>query len=108
LRHRPELDRADHSKEAGLIRNKKQYIDLATQKSGSIFTTARLRELSDEFQRLQDEYEKKQRHLVKEVVSIACKRPVGVSSLPLIRVASYTPVLEALDNLIAAVDVTVR
>jgi DNA mismatch repair protein MSH2 len=57
--------------EAGLIRNKKQYIDLATQKSGSIFTTAHLRKKSEEFSKLQEEYEKKQRELVKEVVSIA-------------------------------------
>jgi DNA mismatch repair protein MSH2 len=48
--------------------------------------------LSDSYTRLSKEYDDKQRHLVKEVVSIA---------------ASYTPVLEALDDLIAAVDVTV-
>ncbi|EIW69972.1 hypothetical protein TREMEDRAFT_30126 [Tremella mesenterica DSM 1558] len=78
--------------EAGLIRNKKQYRDLATQKSGTIFTTATLKGLSEDYDRLMDKYNDKQRTLVKEVVSIA---------------ASYTPVLEALDNLIAAIDVTV-
>lgn len=78
--------------EAGLLRGKKQFIELSTQKSGTIFTTATLRDASDEFARLQDEYEKKQRHLVKEVVNIA---------------SSYAPVLELLDNLIAAVDVVV-
>lgn len=57
--------------EAGLIRNNKKYIDLATQKSGSIFTTRHLRELSDEYSRLQGEYEKKQRGIVKDIVAIA-------------------------------------
>jgi len=61
--------------EAGLIRNKKGYIDLATQKSGSIFTTARLRELSEDYYRLHKEYEDKQRALVKEVVTIAGMQP---------------------------------
>ncbi|WVQ70559.1 hypothetical protein IAR50_000078 [Cryptococcus sp. DSM 104548] len=78
--------------EAGLIRNKKEYIDLSTQKSGTIFTTKTLRGLSEEYFRLQELYEKQQRHLVKEVVAIA---------------ATYTPVLEVLDNLMAAIDVIV-
>ncbi|BEI79611.1 hypothetical protein CcaverHIS002_0101400 [Cutaneotrichosporon cavernicola] len=78
--------------EASLLRGKKQFIELSTQKSGTIFTTATLREASDDFARLQEEYEAKQRHLVKEVVGIA---------------SSYTPVLELLDNIIAAIDVTV-
>ncbi|CAD6590292.1 MAG: MutS-like protein, partial [Tremellales sp. Tagirdzhanova-0007] len=78
--------------EAGLIRNNKKYIDLATQKSGSIFTTRHLRELSEEYSRLQGEYEKKQRGIVKDIVAVA---------------ATYTPVLEVLDHIIAAVDVTV-
>lgn len=78
--------------EAGLIRGKKKYIDLATQKSGTIFTTTLLKNLSEDYARLQEEYEKKQRHLVKEVVSIA---------------SSYTPVLEKLADLIAALDVIV-
>ncbi|WVR08513.1 hypothetical protein IAU60_005568 [Kwoniella sp. DSM 27419] len=77
--------------EAGLIRNKKGYIDLATQKSGSIFTTRHLKELSENYFDLQEAYEKQQRHLVKEVVKIA---------------SSYTIVLEMLDNVLAAIDVT--
>ncbi|KAL7422721.1 MSH2 protein [Cryptotrichosporon argae] len=76
--------------EAGLLRNKKGYFDLATQKSGTIFTTSTLRQASEEYSRLQDEYERTQRHLVKEVVQVA---------------ASYTSVLEELDHLIAALDV---
>lgn len=78
--------------EAALLRGKKQYIELATQKSGTIFTTKTLRDASDEYSRLQEEYEKTQRHLVREVVQIA---------------ASYTPVLEVLDNLVAALDVVI-
>lgn len=82
--------------EAGLLRKKGPkdgYHELATQKSGTIFTTTILRQASDDFQRLQEEYKEKQRFLVKEVVQIA---------------SSYAPVLETLDDLIAAVDVTVR
>nr|XP_018259687.1 DNA mismatch repair protein MSH2 [Kwoniella dejecticola CBS 10117]OBR81845.1 DNA mismatch repair protein MSH2 [Kwoniella dejecticola CBS 10117] len=75
--------------EAGSIRGHKKYIELATQKSGTIFTTATLKQLSETYFDLQGNYEKCQRHLVKEVVGIA---------------ASYTPILEILDNLIAAVD----
>ncbi|WWC92204.1 uncharacterized protein L201_007158 [Kwoniella dendrophila CBS 6074] len=78
--------------EVGTLRGKKNCIELATQKSGTIFTTNHLRNLSDSYFDLQDKYERAQRHLVKEVVGIA---------------ASYTPVLEILDNLLAAVDVTV-
>lgn len=78
--------------EAGLLRGNKQYIELSTQKSGTIFTTKLLKNLSEEYSRLQEEYEKKQRHLVKEVVQIA---------------SSYTPVLEVLDDLVAALDVIV-
>jgi DNA mismatch repair protein MSH2 len=78
--------------EASLLRSKKQYIELATQKSGTIFTTTALKNLSEEYSDLQEEYEKKQRHLVKEVVHIA---------------SSYTPVLEILDDLVAALDVIV-
>ncbi|ORY29618.1 muts domain V-domain-containing protein [Naematelia encephala] len=77
--------------EAGLIRNKKQYIDLATQKSGSIFTTRHLKELNDEYTRVQEDYDKKQKKLVAEIVTIA---------------ATYTPIMEVLDNLIAGIDVT--
>ena len=64
--------------EQGLLRGKKEYIELSTQKSGSIFTTMTLRELSDKYFKLQEEYNEKQKHLVAQVVSIAgkssCKR----------------------------------
>ncbi|KAJ9104285.1 hypothetical protein QFC20_004567 [Naganishia adeliensis] len=70
----------------------KGYIDLATQKSGTIFTTRKLKALSEEHIELTQLYEKTQRGLVKEVVAIA---------------ASYTPILEALDSLVASLDVIV-
>jgi hypothetical protein len=57
--------------EAGATRNKKGYIDLTTQKSGSIFTTRVLRELSDQYLDLQKKYETLQNSLVKKVVEIA-------------------------------------
>lgn len=49
----------------------KGYIDLATQKSGTIFTTRKLKALSEEHTELTQLYEKTQRGLVKEVVAIA-------------------------------------
>jgi DNA mismatch repair ATPase MutS len=49
----------------------KGYIDLATQKSGTIFTTRKLKKLSEEHTELTQLYEKTQRGLVKEVVAIA-------------------------------------
>ncbi|KAK8850438.1 hypothetical protein IAR55_004356 [Kwoniella newhampshirensis] len=78
--------------EAGLIRKNKEYIDLATQKSGTIFTTRKLRALSEEYFKVQEEYEKLQRVMVRQVVDIA---------------ATYTVVLEMLDNIIATIDATV-
>ena len=68
------LRRADQGpQEASSIRNKQGYIDLATQKSGSIFTTKTLRALSEQYFALQDDYNKKQKYLVGQVVEIACE-----------------------------------
>jgi DNA mismatch repair ATPase MutS len=61
--------------EAGATRNKKGYIDLTTQKSGSIFTTRILRDLSDQYLDLQKKYETLQNSLVKKVVEIAGMSP---------------------------------
>ena len=58
--------------EAGLIRNRKGYTELSTQKSGTIFTTSALRALSEQYEDLNKDYDKTQRHLVREVVQIAC------------------------------------
>lgn len=57
--------------EASKIQKKKGYIELATQKSGTIFTTRTLKQLSEEHNDLTSQYEKQQRSLVKEVVAIA-------------------------------------
>jgi DNA mismatch repair protein MSH2 len=72
----PSRNQADQQ-EAGATRNKKGYIDLTTQKSGSIFTTRTLRELSDQYLDLQKKYETLQNSLVKKVVEIA-----GMSYFP--------------------------
>lgn len=77
--------------EASKIKGSK-YIELAVQKSGSIFTTRALKALSEEHNDLTRLYEKTQRGLVQEVVAIA---------------ASYTPILELLDALVASLDVLV-
>lgn len=95
------------AQEAGLVRNKKGYTDLATQKAGTIFTTSTLREQSEGYKMLQDKYSKQQNHLVKEIIKIA-GMSVKFPRHPLTVSASYTPVLEQLDGLVAAVDVVIR
>ena len=57
--------------EAGLLRGEKEYIEFTTQKSGTIFTTRHLRDLSDEFFSQNELYEKAQRQLVADIVNIA-------------------------------------
>jgi DNA mismatch repair ATPase MutS len=68
--------------EAGATRNKKGYIDLTTQKSGSIFTTRVLRELSDQYLDLQKKYETLQNSLVKKVVEIAGMSLLSIDPYP--------------------------
>lgn len=74
------------------IRNKSEYIELATQKAGVLFTTSKLRELSNRFMSLSSEYEKQQGELVKELIGI---------------VATYSGVMEQLNSVIAHLDVLV-
>ncbi|CAG8439292.1 7439_t:CDS:10 [Ambispora leptoticha] len=76
--------------DAGCIRGNSRYIELATQRTGVFFTTTKLKELSQNFSEFSDEYEKKQSSLVKEVIAIA---------------ATYCPVLETLNGLLAHLDV---
>ncbi|EJD05353.1 DNA mismatch repair protein MSH2 [Fomitiporia mediterranea MF3/22] len=78
--------------DAKVIHNEKDYIELGTNKSGVYFTTKKLRSLAMDFQEITDTYSRTQSSLVKEVVNIA---------------ATYTPVLEALDDQIAHLDVIV-
>ncbi|KAI8818608.1 muts domain V-domain-containing protein [Fimicolochytrium jonesii] len=79
-------------KDAAIIRNKREYIELATRKDGVYFTTSTLRRLSEEYAQLSAEYESTQSKLVKEVIEIT---------------GSYFPVLELLNQSIAVLDVLV-
>lgn len=78
--------------EAKLIHNNNTYIELGTNKSGSYFTTKKLRGLAMDYQDNSEAYRKSQSVLVREVVSVA---------------STYTPVLEALDDQIAHLDVII-
>ncbi|KAF8605730.1 DNA mismatch repair protein MSH2 [Ceratobasidium sp. AG-I] len=78
--------------DAKAIHNKRQYNEISTQKSGTLFTTTTLRELANEYGSLSDQYSRAQSGLVKEVVGIA---------------ATYISVLENLDIIIAHLDVIV-
>ena len=78
--------------EASCIRNKKQYLEISTQKNGVYFTTQALQALRRDHDQLSNSYNRTQSSLVAEVVSVA---------------ASYTPVLESLASLLAHLDVIV-
>ncbi|KAF8217826.1 DNA mismatch repair protein [Mycena galopus ATCC 62051] len=67
-----------------------KYKELGMTKSGSFFTTNKLRSLAEDYRDYTEKYEKAQRNLVKEVVNIA---------------STYTPVLESMDNVVAHLDV---
>ncbi|KAI0827097.1 DNA mismatch repair protein [Trametes gibbosa] len=70
----------------------RKWIELGTQKSGVFFTTSTLRTLSTDFTESREQYSRTQSGLVKEVVNIA---------------STYTPVLEAWNNVLAHLDVIV-
>lgn len=57
--------------EAGVIRNKKEYKEMTTQKNGVYFSTTTLANLSRETDQATQTYERTQRGLVDEVVSVA-------------------------------------
>ncbi|KZV76588.1 DNA mismatch repair protein [Peniophora sp. CONT] len=76
--------------DARVISNKKKYIELGTTKAGVYFRTSTLRDLAEEYKENTDAYSRTQAGLVKEVVSIA---------------ATYTPVLESLNVVLAHLDV---
>jgi DNA mismatch repair protein MSH2 len=63
------ISRAD----AGVIRNKSEFIEYATQKAGTYFATTALKELNNTWTDLSNQYEKKQNSLVKEVIGIVGK-----------------------------------
>ncbi|KAF9004638.1 DNA mismatch repair protein [Cyathus striatus] len=68
----------------------KKYIELGTNKSGVYFTTKKLKGFAEDYKDYTQRYSKTQSSLVKAVVNIA---------------ATYTPVLESLDDVIAHLDV---
>ncbi|KAI5118904.1 hypothetical protein M0805_002819 [Coniferiporia weirii] len=78
--------------DAKAISNEKKYTELGTNKSGVYFTTRKLKSLATDYQEVTDSYTKTQSGLVKEIVNIA---------------ATYTPVLEALDDQISHLDVII-
>ncbi|RKP10741.1 muts-like protein 2-like protein [Thamnocephalis sphaerospora] len=66
------------------------YAELTTQKAGLYFTTPELKQLNETYTTTQEEYQRVQSSLVKEVLGI---------------VASYCPVMETLNGLLAHLDV---
>ena len=73
------------------------------------FTTKKLKGLAEEFNELSQSYIRTQAGLVKEVVNIAGTSFMACLRNPLpIKSATYTPVLESLDCVIAHLDVMLR
>jgi DNA mismatch repair protein MSH2 len=78
--------------EASVIRNKSHYQECQTQKNGVYFTTKKLQSIRREWDQLSENYNRTQKSLVDEVVSVA---------------ASYCPVIEQLAGILAHLDVIV-
>lgn len=78
--------------DAGVLKNRKGYLDLGTVKGGVHFTTSTMRELNDEFRSLSESYARTQSALVKDVIEIA---------------SSYAPPLEQLNFVVAHLDVVI-
>ncbi|WFD33172.1 MSH2 protein [Malassezia sp. CBS 17886] len=76
--------------DAGVLKNRRGYHDIATVKGGVYFTTSALRDLNHEFRALSDQYARTQSRLVKDVIEIA---------------ASYSAPLEHLNVVVAHLDV---
>ncbi|KAF8189384.1 DNA mismatch repair protein MSH2 [Pholiota molesta] len=68
----------------------KRYIELGTNKSGVYFTTKNLKQHAEDFKEISATYARTQSGLVKQVIEIA---------------ATYAPVLETLNNILAHLDV---
>ena len=65
------------SQDAKVIAGKsKKYIELGTIKSGVYFTTNTLKSHAMDFKETNEDYQRTQSGLVKEVVNIACEYPV--------------------------------
>ncbi|WFD47055.1 MSH2 protein [Malassezia furfur] len=67
--------------DAGVLKNRKGYMDLGTVKGGVYFTTSALRDLNDEHRMLSDSYARTQSRLVKDVIDIACTSSAHSPSL---------------------------
>ncbi|KAI9470644.1 MAG: muts domain V-domain-containing protein [Benjaminiella poitrasii] len=78
--------------ESSRLRNKAEYIELATQKSGTFFTTSKLKGLNDRHKDMSLQYNEKQSYFVKEIIGI---------------VATYCPILESLGAVLAHMDVLI-
>ncbi|GJJ10537.1 hypothetical protein Clacol_004764 [Clathrus columnatus] len=91
-----ELDKRLHLEnkdtDAKAIQNDRQYEELKQVKGGIFFRTRVLKEMAEHYSELNIAYQKRQSHLVKEVVKIA---------------STYVPVLESLNTMIAHLDVIV-
>ncbi|KAI9247066.1 muts domain V-domain-containing protein [Sporodiniella umbellata] len=74
------------------IRNKSEYIQYTTQKSGTLFATKTLKELSAKHTDLSKAYDATQKSLVKEVIEI---------------MATYCPPMESLGSVLAHMDVLI-
>ena len=73
------------------------------------FTTTKLKNFAMEYQEATEAYSRTQSGLVKEVVSIACLYPFfPFSSSINVLAATYTPVLESLNGVLAHLDVILR
>ena len=93
--------------DAKAIHKKAEYVELGTTKSGVFFATKKLKRIAGDYQEATDGYSREQSGLVKEVVNIA--GPQNRYSLTMwslmFSAATYTPVLESLDEVIAHLDV---
>lgn len=77
-------------KESSVLRGNKHYMELQTKKDGVYFTTSDMKKTSSEHSELNRQYSKIQQKLVTEVLDIT---------------ATYFPVLEPLNDVIAKLDV---
>ncbi|KAF7323675.1 DNA mismatch repair protein 2 [Mycena kentingensis (nom. inval.)] len=90
------------------VDKKDGYIELGMTKSGLFFTTKKLKSLAEDYRDGVEKYGKQQSSLVKEVVNIAGKLlPSFATWGSYIEKATYTPVLESLDTVIAHLDVII-
>lgn len=92
----------------------KKYIELGTNKGGVYFTTPKLKQNAEDFKEISKTYERTQRGLVKQVIEIAGE-PFLTRSNPYTDwwhcasfQATYAPILEDLNNVLAHLDVILR